>query len=83
LYVYPPSSDSEDILIVPETGFLDLSPLMREILYLSFPLQALCWPDCAGLCPHCGQNRNEGHCEHPETEIDPRLAVLKTLLPKT
>ncbi|HEY4723433.1 MAG TPA: YceD family protein, partial [Anaerolineae bacterium] len=37
-------------------------------------------PDCKGLCIQCGQNLNEGPCGCANTEVDPRLATLKTLL---
>lgn len=60
---------------------LDLSPGIRENLLLALPLKPLCRPDCAGLCPQCGQNLNEASCRcTPETPIDPRLAQLQRLL---
>jgi len=40
----------------------------------------LCRPDCAGLCPECGQNLNEGVCDCARDTIDPRLAVLRSML---
>ena len=62
LFVYPPARATEPLLAVPETGLLDLSPLTREYMLLSFPLQPLCRPDCKGLCPECGANWNESEC---------------------
>ena len=38
---------------------LDLEPMVREAVLLELPLAPLCRPDCAGLCPECGANRNE------------------------
>lgn len=38
---------------------LDLSPLARDALLLELPLAPLCRPDCAGLCPECGADRND------------------------
>lgn len=73
-----PSTDP--VLGVPETGILDLRPLVREHFLLGIPGQPLCREDCRGLCPECGGNLNETTCDHPETEIDPRLAALKSLL---
>ncbi len=80
LYDYPPDPSSE--FSISETGFLDLAPLVRELLLLSIPIRALCRPDCKGLCPNCGQDWNEGPCECQKDEINPQFAVLKNLLKK-
>ena len=80
LFVYPPSRASEDLLAIPETGLLDLTPLTREYLMLDMPLQPLCRPDCRGLCPECGVNRNETGCEHTSVSVDPRLEGLRASL---
>ncbi len=64
---------------VGEDGILDLTPLLREEAIISIPLAPLCKPDCAGLCPSCGQNLNLGQCNCPTTDIDPRFAVLSQL----
>ena len=78
LYSFPPSPDS--VYSVDETGILDLVPLFREETILTVPMVTLCRPDCAGLCPQCGQNWNEGPCECEQEDIDPRLAILRTQL---
>jgi uncharacterized protein len=80
LLAYPPGPQEDLLLSVPETGMLDLAPLLREYLVLDIPSQPLCRPDCKGLCPECGENLNENTCEHPQSHIDPRLASLSTLL---
>ncbi len=59
---------------------LDLHEIVREQLFLSLPAKPLCKEDCAGLCPSCGQDFNEGTCDCPKVEGDPRFAVLKQLL---
>ncbi len=63
-----------------EGGTLDLSEVLREQLLLLLPVKPLCKPDCAGLCPSCGKDINEGPCDCPKDTIDPRLAVLGKLL---
>ncbi len=78
---HPPSPGSDPTLTIPETGIFDLSPLLREHFLLGVPTHPLCQPDCKGLCPECGANWNEEHCEHPDRDVDPRLAALKSLLP--
>ena len=41
---------------------LDLDNVLYEQVFLGMPAQALCSPDCKGLCPICGANLNEGPC---------------------
>jgi len=78
LFSYPPSTST--VYSVEETGFLDLAPLVREEAILAVPMGVLCRPDCAGLCPECGQNLNEGTCNCQRETLDPRLAILRTRL---
>jgi uncharacterized protein len=80
LFVYPPQNDVEPELTITEEAILDLNPILRELFILDTPIQPVCRTDCKGLCPICGENRNEQQCEHPEEDIDPRFAVLKSLL---
>lgn len=35
---------------------------LREVLVLDHPIHFYCRPDCKGLCPKCGINRNEKAC---------------------
>ena len=71
---------TESGLILPEDGSIDLGPLVREYLILEIPISSICKPDCKGLCPVCGENRNLVECHHELDEIDPRLANLKSFL---
>ncbi|MDQ7819529.1 MAG: DUF177 domain-containing protein [Armatimonadota bacterium] len=41
---------------------LDVTDVVRQYLLLALPMVPLCRPDCRGLCPRCGANRNEGTC---------------------
>lgn len=59
---------------------LDLTELIRQNLLVNAPLAALCDQTCRGLCPHCGQNLNQGSCACPPDEDDsarPLKAALK------
>ena len=58
---------------------IDLGQLMVEQFYLSLPMKPLCSPDCRGLCPVCGINRNRNSCTCTIDTDDPRLAALKAL----
>jgi uncharacterized protein len=59
---------------------VELGGVLREALILGLPMTALCRPDCRGLCPVCGGDRNQSACgcEPPGLE-DPRFAALKGL----
>ena len=57
---------------------IDLAPLVRDTVVLELPMAPLCREDCAGLCPQCGANRNEGECGCVAPR-DPRWANLDVL----
>ena len=80
LYAFNKSSVTDSGLILPETGQIDFSPLVREYLVLAIPIKPLCKLDCKGLCPVCGENQNERICNHEDDSIDPRLSILRSLL---
>jgi uncharacterized protein len=64
-----------------ESEELDLGRWAHDALALALPSQLLCRPDCAGLCPVCGESLNDaepGAHEHP-AEPDPRWAKLREL----
>ncbi len=63
-----------------EGSVIDLHGWARDALALSLPTTLLCQPDCAGLCPVCGENLNQAGPEHHhEREPDPRWAKLSEL----
>jgi len=55
---------------------LMLEDVLREQILLSLPVRTLCKPDCKGLCPSCGTNRNVEPCSCDEVESDPRWGGL-------
>lgn len=63
-----------------ESEMLDLAPVVRDAALLALvEPPPVCRPDCAGLCPECGQDRNEVPCTC-ETEVrDLRWAALEGL----
>jgi uncharacterized protein len=63
-------------VIDPGTKVLDLTEPLREEIFLSAPRFVECRPDCAGLCPRCGANLNDGPCGCPP-ETDARWDALK------
>ena len=64
---------------IDEHHILDLTEVVRQGLLLAIPMHPLCRPGCAGLCPECGQNLNEGACLCQRRAEDPRWAALKEL----
>ena len=71
--------ESETIILVPDMKF-DLDEFLYSEVIVSLPMKHLCKDDCKGICYKCGKNLNEGKCDCPEKEIDPRLAALAELL---
>jgi uncharacterized protein len=60
---------------------LDLGRWAHDATVLAIPSRILCRPDCAGLCPICGESLNDADPEdhkHDET-TDPRWNKLKEL----
>jgi len=77
----PASRDEELLSPYVSEGILDLSGWARDALALALPQQLLCRPDCAGLCPVCGESLNDaeaGAHDHPK-DPDPRWAKLREL----
>ena len=85
----PVAADSEATersITAPETeiGYyqedsLALEDVLREQVLLSLPVRTLCKPDCKGLCPRCGENRNSQACNCDEGPSDPRWQALAGL----
>lgn len=77
LYTYDADADGETYELDDE--MIDLEPMLRDAILLALPLHPLCRPDCAGLCPVCGEDRNRVTCGCDMTMIDPRWGALEAL----
>lgn len=78
-----PSADltPERPVRVSESGWADLTPLVREYVWISIPVKPLCSPDCRGICPECGGKVSAGECTCDNSPpIDPRWDALRVLL---
>ncbi len=67
-----------------EVGFyegdgIELSDVLREEILLLLPMQRVCREDCKGICPVCGQNRNQVECHCHLKAGDDRWAGLRNL----
>lgn len=70
----------EDLGVLTLTGeTFDTDPILREQLQLNIPMKPLCRPECKGLCPVCGTDRNEGECSCTDQPKDPRWQALAGL----
>jgi uncharacterized protein len=80
LFAFSIRTASESELILPEDGYIDLGPLIREYLVLEIPINPLCHADCQGICAVCGEPQGDQPHGHKVDARDPRMAVLETLL---
>jgi uncharacterized protein len=64
---------------IDENHIIDLTEPARQYALMAVPMKPLCRKDCAGLCAKCGKNLNQGNCDCPTEEIDPRWAKLARL----
>jgi uncharacterized protein len=74
-----PPDDGEDAFPIDAHHLIDITEAVRQQVLLDIPMVTLCKEDCAGLCPQCGKDLNEGSCTC-QPEIDARLSVLQSLL---
>lgn len=70
-------SDRDMVVSYHREDRLPLGALVREQLVLAVPMTRLCRPDCRGLCPQCGVNRNQTACDCRPEEGESPFAALK------
>lgn len=58
---------------------IDLEQPVRDLVVPDLPIVPLCDPECRGLCPTCGVNRNEDPCECDVAGRDSRWEPLRNL----
>ncbi|MDI1472748.1 DUF177 domain-containing protein [Thermodesulfovibrio sp. 1176] len=61
-------------------GLIDTEDIIRDQILLNIPMKPLCSEDCKGLCTICGTDLNYSECGCIVQEIDPRMAILQSLL---
>jgi uncharacterized protein len=78
----PVDTDAEpDVVRLNDHHELELEPVVADAISLAEPIAPLCRPDCKGLCPVCGESLEQGVHDHPEDDVDPRLAALRGFHP--
>ncbi|MGW4089620.1 YceD family protein [Nocardia sp. NPDC004750] len=80
LFAYPDSTTEQttedDEIYRMDDDLIDLEPVVIDAVGLELPLQPLCTPDCAGLCPECGVRMAIAGSDHRHEILDPRWAGL-------
>ncbi len=69
--------DEESYAFTDDT--LPLGQAVMDNLFLKLPLVSRCRPDCKGLCPVCGANRNEVACGCERAEKKQPFASLANI----
>ncbi len=77
-----PKPEEEDPFFIDENHLVDLGEALREYALMELPMRQLCRPDCKGLCPTCGVDRNVETCNCENDDTDERFAALRGLLDK-
>jgi len=70
--------DADDALMM-EGDIINLEGPIRDAIVLDLPVNPLCSPGCAGLCPGCGVKWSALESTHAHQVIDPRWAGLSGL----
>lgn len=87
LFAYPDSATEqtteEDEIYRLVDDMIDIEPVITDAVGLELPLQPLCEPDCAGLCPECGVRMAIAGPDHTHEILDPRWAGLAKFASET
>ncbi len=75
-----PQPEEPSSFTIDEHHVIDFTEAIRQYIVLVIPMKPLCREDCAGLCQNCGYNLNQGTCDCPRQEVDPRWSELMKLL---
>jgi len=85
--VYLPADESSgEVDEIDEAGIevgyyegngLAIEEMLREVVLLALPMQIVCSDACKGICPVCGQNRNQRACDCHAEAVDDRWSQLK------
>ena len=71
---------AEGTLTIDRQHSLKLDEALRQYMITNGPMKPLCSPECRGLCPVCGTNRNETPCSCQAGPRNPQWTPLLKLL---
>jgi len=75
-----PLPDETGCFTIDEKHILDLTEAIRQYSLLAIPMKPVCRQDCAGLCPQCGHNLNQGPCDCSLHRKEPGWSELTKLV---
>jgi DUF177 domain-containing protein len=70
--------DELEVGFFPDDG-VNLADVVREQVLLFAPMKVVCRPDCRGLCPVCGADRNARECGCSSQHEDSPFSFLKNM----
>ncbi|NLT29216.1 MAG: DUF177 domain-containing protein [Propionibacterium sp.] len=76
LFLHPGVEPDDEEAHRVQNELVDVEPVLRDAVVLDLPFTPLCRPDCAGLCPTCGVDRNAEPDHRHDDAIDARWAQL-------
>lgn len=80
VFALAPNPDNPDLYLY-EGKELDLKDMATDAATLALPMQWRCRPDCKGLCPVCGADRNLTSCScRQDSGKENPFAVLQQLM---
>lgn len=80
VFALAPNPDNPDLYLY-EGKELDLTDMATDAATLALPMQWRCRPDCKGLCPVCGADRNVTSCScRQDSGKENPFAVLQQLM---
>lgn len=85
VYLFGEETETDSINITylhHEDDEIHLNNDIRDFTMLAVPMKRLCKEHCKGLCHKCGQDLNDGTCNCPQEDIDPRWQPLLDLKKK-
>jgi uncharacterized protein len=74
-----PEPQDPGTFVIDDQQVLDLEEPLRQYRETALPMQPLCRPECAGLCPTCGHDLSLNACACPQEPIDTRWSALAEL----
>ena len=74
-----PLPEEPGCFTIDERHTLDLTEVIYQYALLAIPMKSLCREDCAGLCPSCGHNLNQGPCNCLPQGTEPHWSELSRL----
>ena len=70
------SYNRSEHFVINSNQTLDLNEIITQYAHMAKPMKFLCHADCAGICPTCGHNLNNGSCTCAPQTHDSRWAKL-------